>query len=93
MNTNAIDKILKELVYRDYIRAWKQYPKSFIDYYRGYTNKKPRKYYPFSYVFGSDTEEALSIKKDYINGNIDENEYKAYCLKFNLLNREADNEI
>lgn len=89
MNTNAIDKIIKELSCRDYIAAWKQYPKSFIDYYKGYTNKKPRKYYPFSYVLGSDTEEALSIKSDYIAGIIDENTYKAYCLKFNLLSQEA----
>ena len=89
MNTNAIDKIIKELSYRDYIATWKKYPKSFIDYYRGTTNKKPRKYYPFTYVLGIETEEALSIKKDYIAGIIDENAYKAYCLKFNLLNREA----
>ena len=89
MNTNAIDKIIKELSYRDYIAAWKKYPKTFIDYYRGITNKKPRKYYPFTYVLGIETEEALSIKKDYITGIIDENEYKAYCLKFNLLNQEA----
>ena len=89
MNTNAIDKIIKELSYRDYTAAWGKYPISFIPYYKGIVTRKPRNYYPFTYVLGIETEEALSIKKDYITGIIGENEYKAYCLKYNLLSREA----
>lgn len=42
--------------------------------------------YQFSYSIGTDTKEAIDIKKQYINNEINENDYKAYCLKYNLIN-------
>ena len=71
-NYNAIDKIISELALQDYKRV--------------NANKKPMaKNKPYS--LGRETIEALEIKKQYSNDGITEEEYKAYCLKYNLINR------
>ena len=83
-NTNAIDKIIKELATRDYKSAAKTYPKAYKEYNAGIRTRKPRGYYQFSYSLGIETEAALQVKNDYAKGIITESEYKAYCLKYNL---------
>ena len=78
MNTNAIDKIISQLAMKDFLR------------YNPRTKAgkpKYKKHHP--YTLSPETNEAREIKAKYIAGAIDENEYKAYCLKFNLLNQEA----
>ncbi len=80
-NTNAIDKIIASLSMRDYkarmakltkaqTRAIKEGRKTLSDF-GGYT-------------LGQDTEEALEIKTSYLNGDITESVYKAWCLRYNL---------
>ena len=71
-NYNAIDKIISELALTDYKRV------------NG--NKRPMaKNKPYS--LGQETTEALKIKKQYSNDEITEEQYKAYCLKYNLITR------
>lgn len=86
-NTNAIDKIIKELSTRDYRAAWEKYPRSYKRYYNGMISRKPRGYIQFAYTLGADTEDALTVKKDYVAGKVTESEYKAYCLRYNLSTR------
>lgn len=80
-NTNAIDKIIASLSMRDYkarmakltkaqTRAIREGRKTLSDF-GGYT-------------LGQDTEEALEIKTAYLNGDITESVYKAWCLRYNL---------
>ena len=37
-----------------------------------------------SYSLGADTLEAMKVKYDYINERISEEEYKGFCLNYNL---------
>ena len=37
-----------------------------------------------SYTLSTECLEAIEIKHDYLSGEITEEEYKAYCLKYNL---------
>ena len=37
-----------------------------------------------SYTLSAECLEAIEIKHDYLSGKITEEEYKAYCLKYNL---------
>lgn len=82
-NTNAIDKIICELSKRDYFTQWNKLTES--------QKRKVRngKMY-FSYDLGMDTLESIEVKRNYINNNIDEEEYKSYCLRYNLLNKTID---
>lgn len=66
-NLNAINKIIKELSYRDFVAAT-----------RNFTRKIK------SYSLGSDTLESMKVKYDYINERISEEEYKGFCLNYNL---------
>lgn len=77
-NINAIDKIIAQLAMKDYLRYNPR---------RSDGKPKYKKYRPYS--LSQETIEARQIKSDYLHDLIDENEYKAYCLKFNLLNQEA----
>lgn len=77
-NTNAIDKIIGELAKKDYLRYNPR---------RNDGRPKYKKHHP--YTLSPETEEARQIKNDYLNNLITENEYKAYCLKYNLINQEA----
>lgn len=72
-NVNAIDKIIKELAYKDYLQ-----------YNPRKKDGRPRykKYRPYS--LSQETMDARQIKNDYLNDRITENDYKAYCLKYNL---------
>lgn len=76
-STNAIDKIIKELAYKDYLafnpRKADGTPK--------YKRHRP-------YTLSAETNEAREIKSDYIKGIITEEEYKAYCLRYNLRSRD-----
>lgn len=85
MNTNAIDKIISRRAMRDHKAACSKYPESFKKYNAGIISRKPRGYYSFSYSLGSDTMEAVETRRDYVSGKITEEEYKAYCLKQNLI--------
>lgn len=66
-NLNAINKIIKELSYRDFVAT----TRNFIGQIK-------------SYSLGADTLEAMKVKYDYINERISEEEYKGFCLNYNL---------
>ena len=66
-NLNAINKIIKELSYRDFVAATRNF------------TRKIR-----SYSLSTETLEAMKVKYDYINERISEEEYKGFCLKYNL---------
>ena len=72
MNTNAIDKIIGELARKDF-----EVVNPLINGRRKYKKHKP-------YALSHKTLNALEIKKQYINEQITEEEYKAYCLKYNV---------
>ena len=78
MNTNAIDKIISQLAMKDYLRYNPRKKDG---------RPKYKKHHP--YTLSPETNEARQIKNDYITGTIDENQYKAYCLKYNLLSQEG----
>ena len=71
--TNAIDKIIAELAYKDY----RAYNPVNADGRPKYKSHRP-------YSLSSETNEARDIKADYLADRITESEYKAYCLKYNL---------
>ena len=72
-NTAAIDKIIAELALKDY-RAYNPVKSNGR---RKYKSHRP-------YTLSSETNEAREIKADYLADKISEEEYKAYCLKYNL---------
>ena len=72
-NINAIEKIIKELSMKDYLVM-----NPIIKGKKKY--KKHRQH-----TLSNKTLEALKVKKQYLNDEITENEYKAYCLRYNLI--------
>lgn len=66
-NLNAINKIIKELSYMDFVAAT-----------RNFTRKIK------NYSLSTETLEAMKVKYDYINERITEEEYKGFCLNYNL---------
>lgn len=72
-NTAAIDKIIAALAYRDY-RAYNPLK---ADGRPKYKRHRP-------YTLSPETNEAREVKNNYIANKITEEEYKAYCLRFNL---------
>ena len=72
-NTDAIDKIIAKEAMKDYLAMNPRL-----------SNGKPKykTYHPYSLSYN--TNEARQIKIDYLNDIISEEEYKAYCLKYNL---------
>ena len=72
-NTNAIDKIISELAMKDYLA-----------YNPRKANGKPKykTYHP--YTLSPETNEAREIKLKYLADEITEEEYKGYCLRYNL---------
>ena len=72
-NTNAIDKIISELAMKDYLQA---NPK------KADGRPKYKKYHPYSLSY--ETNEAREIKRQYLADEITEEEYKSWCLKYNL---------
>lgn len=75
-NTGAIDKIIGELAMRDYLA-----------YNPRKANGQPKykKHRPYS--LSAETNEARQVKIDYLAGKLTEEEYKAWCLKWNLSHR------
>ena len=71
-NINAIEKIISELSMKDYLQM-----NPIINGKRKY--KKHR-----SYSLSDETLEALEIKNQYLSDQINEEEYKTYCLRYNL---------
>ncbi len=72
-NYTAIEKIIKRKAYKDYRKA---NPLK--------TNGKPKYKKHHSYSLSDETLEAIQIKKQYLAGDITENEYKGYCIRENL---------
>lgn len=72
-NTNTIDKIIAELAMKDYLQA---NPK------KADGRPKYKKYHPYS--LSDETNEAREIKRQYLADEITEEEYKSWCLKYNL---------
>lgn len=72
-NINAIEKIIAELARKDFL-AMNPIDK---DGRRRYANHRP-------YSLSSETNEAREIKRQYLADEITEEEYKAYCLRYNL---------
>ena len=77
MNTAAIDKIIAELAYKDY-RTYNPL--------RSDGRPKYRQHRP--YTLSADTNEAREVKSDYLTGRISEEQYKAWCLRYNLTHRK-----
>lgn len=70
-NTAAIDKIISKEALKDFERV-NRLP----------NGKIRKKHIPYS--LSQETEEAREIKLNYVADIITEEEYKAYCLKYNL---------
>lgn len=77
-NTNAIDKIIAQLAFKDY-RTYNPVK----------SNGKPKykRYRP--YTLSTETNEAREIKQNYLSGKINESEYKSWCLKWNLTHMDG----
>ena len=80
-NTNAIDKIIGSLSLRDYRARMAKLTKA---QEKAIASGKKRLSDFGGYTLGQDTEEAIEIKASYLNGDITESVYKAWCLRFNL---------
>lgn len=80
-NVNIINKIIGELSMRDYEAAWNKLSKRKI-----YAIQNGK--YQFTYSLGNDTMEAINLKADYLSGKVTEEEYKTYCLRYNLRTAE-----
>jgi len=72
-NTNAIDKIIAECAMKDYL-AFNPRKKD--------GKPKYKKHRP--YTLSSETNAARAVRADYVANRISENEYKAFCLRYNL---------
>lgn len=72
-NINAIEKIIAELSMKDFL-VTNPIDKDGI---RRYSHHRP-------YSLSDETLEALEIKKQYLADEITEEEYKTYCLRYNL---------
>lgn len=86
-NVESINKIIKELASRDAIASYERLSKA------QKTNIKLGKKRLSDYggiSFGQDTINAIEIKEAYLMGEINEEEYKAYCIKYWLREREEE---
>lgn len=72
-NTKAIEKIIAELAYKDYLRTNPRKPDG---------RPKYKKHRP--YTLSPETNEARQILIDYTADRITETEYKSFCLRYNL---------
>jgi hypothetical protein len=72
-NTKAIDKIISELAMQDYLRSNPVGSNGL---------KKNKKIKPYS--LSPDTNDARQVKIDYVGDRITEEEYKTWCLRWNL---------
>lgn len=72
-NISAIEKIISELSMKDFLLT----NPIGKDGRRKNSHHRP-------YSLSDNTLEALEIKKQYLNDEITEEEYKGYCLRYNL---------
>lgn len=79
-NTGAIDKIIKTLSHRDYQTALKKFWKTHKRF-----DRKGNLVQFLGYSLAYNTVEAIEIKHKYQDGKITEEEYKTWCLKWNLV--------
>ena len=77
-NTKAIEKIIAELAMKDYLAYNPR---------RADGRPKYKKYRP--YTLSPATNEARQVRDDYTHDRISEEEYKAYCLRYNLAHVEC----
>lgn len=77
-NVTAIDKIIAQLAMRDYLA-----------YNPRKADGKPKykRYHP--YTLSPETNEARQVKQDYLQNKITEEQYKAWCLRWNLKEAKA----
>ena len=78
-NVSAIDKIISNLSLRDYKAKWDTLTEKQKESYR-----IGKKYGQFQYTLGRDTMTAIETKRDYLADKITEEEYKAFCLEYNI---------
>ncbi len=71
-NTGSIDKIISELSMKDYLVM-----NPVVNGKKKYKTHRP-------YTLSDETLEALEVKKQYLNEQITEEEYKSFCLRYNL---------
>lgn len=72
-NTAAIDKIIAAEAMKDYLQANPRRK----DGRPKYKTHRP-------YTLSAETNEARTIKADYLSDRITESDYKAFCLRYNL---------
>ena len=72
-NIGAIEKIIKELAMKDFL-SMNPVDK---DGRRKYSHHRP-------YSLSAETMEAVEIKNQYIADEITEEEYKVWCMRYNL---------
>ena len=80
-NVKAIDKIIAELARRDWQAAVR---KLTTNQKRKLATGAKRLSDYGGYTLSTETMEAREIKLNYLNDEIGEEEYKAWCLKWNL---------
>lgn len=81
MNAAAIEKIIKELSMRDYKARCLNLTKA---QKRKISLKEKTLSDYGGYTLSSETMEAIEIKHQYLDGRISEEEYKTWCLNYNL---------
>lgn len=72
-NISAIEKIIKQLAMKDYLTYNPR---------KANGESKYKKHHP--YALSPETNEAREIRDKYLHDEITEEEYKAWCLRYNL---------
>ena len=75
-NISSIEKIIAELAKKDYLGANPR---------RSDGRPVYKTYHPYS--LSAETNEARQVRDDYLHDVISEEEYKAWCLRYNLTHR------
>ena len=75
-NVDAINKIISELAMKDYIA-----------YNTRLANGKPKYKRHKPYTLSEETNEAREILHQYLHEQINEEEYKSWCLRYNLTHK------
>ena len=75
-NVDAINKIISELAMKDYLA-----------YNPRLTNGKPKYKQYRPYTLSAETNEAREILHQYLHEQINEEEYKSWCLRYNLIHK------
>ena len=75
-NVDAINKIISELAMKDYLA-----------YNPRLANGKPKYKKHRPYTLSEETNEAREILHQYLHDKITEEEYKSWCLRYNLTHK------